>query len=156
MERAELNLQLEEVNIADLSQYLQEKLLIECKASLQWNNHIGHDISVLLDKSLTERAITNLVKNADKYGESEVYVCIVKIVDSIVVSVEDDGKGIPPQQQANIFEPFYQINDSNQKVGFGLGLAIVKEIAQLHGGSVVVSDSKYGGAKFNLTLPIKH
>jgi len=156
MERAELNLQLEEVNIADFSQYLQEKLLIECKASLQWNNQICNEISVLLDKSLTERAITNLVKNADKYGESEVYVCMVKIVDSIVVSVEDNGKGIPPQQQANIFEPFYQINDGNQKAGFGLGLAIVKEIAQLHGGSVVVSDSKYGGAKFDLTLPIKH
>jgi two-component system sensor histidine kinase RstB len=156
MERAELNLQLEEVNIATFSQNLQEKLLVECKENLQWNNHIDDESSVLLDKLLTERAITNLVKNADKYGESEVYVCIDKIDDSIVVYVEDNGKGIPAQQQANIFEPFQQINDVNQKIGFGLGLAIVKEIAQLHGGSVVVSDSKYGGAKFNLTLPIKH
>lgn len=156
MERAELKLQLEQVNIAGFSQNLQEKLLIECKANLHWHNHLDDESSTLLDKSLTERAITNLVKNADKYGESEIYVCIDKIDDSMIICIEDDGNGISTSQQANIFEPFHQVNDANQSVGFGLGLAIVKEIAQLHGGKITVADSEYGGAKFVLILPLKH
>ena len=156
MERAELKLQLEQVNIAGFSQNLQEKLLIECKANLYWHNHLDDESSTLLDKSLTERAITNLVKNADKYGESEIYVCIDKIDDSMIICIEDDGNGISTSQQANIFEPFHQVNDANQSVGFGLGLAIVKEIAQLHGGKITVADSEYGGAKFVLILPLKH
>lgn len=156
MERAELKLQLEQVNIADFSQNLQEKLLIECKASVQWHNHLDNESSILLDKSLTERAITNLVKNADKYGESEIYVCINKIDDSIVVCVEDNGSGIPASQQKAIFEAFHQVSGVSQNTGFGLGLTIVKEIAQLHGGSIIVTDSEYGGAKFVLMLPLKH
>ena len=155
MERAELKLQLEQVNIADFLQNLQEKFSIECKASLQWHNHLDDESNILLDKSLTERAITNLVKNADKYGESEIYVCIDQINGSMVVCVEDNGTGIPVSQQATIFEPFHQVSDASQSIGFGLGLAIVKEIAQLHGGTITVADSEYGGAKFILILPVK-
>ncbi|WP_085298757.1 ATP-binding protein [Cognaticolwellia mytili] len=155
MERAELKLQLEQVNLADFLQNLQEKFSIECKASLQWHNHLDDESNILLDKSLTERAITNLVKNADKYGESEIYVCIDQIDGSMVVCVEDNGMGIPVSQQATIFEPFHQVSDASQSIGFGLGLAIVKEIAQLHGGTITVADSEYGGAKFILTLPVK-
>lgn len=155
MERAELKLKLEQVNIADFLQSLQDKLLIECKASIQWINHLDDESNTLLDKSLTERAITNLVKNADKYGESEIYVCIDKIDGSMVVCVEDNGPGIPVSQQITIFEPFHQVSDASQNIGFGLGLAIVKEIAQLQGGMITVSDSEYGGAKFTLILPIE-
>lgn len=156
MERAELKLTMEHVNIAIFSEKLQQKLLIECKTNLHWFNQLDTERSVLLDQSLTARAITNLVKNADRYGESDIYVSIEEIDSSIVICVEDNGKGITEQQQSNIFEPFHQINGANQKVGFGLGLAIVKEIAQLHFGTIKVMGSKYGGAKFVLTLPIKH
>lgn len=155
MERAELKLKLKLVNIATFSENLQQKLLIECKTNLHWLNQPDNERSVLLDQSLTERAITNLVKNADKYGESDIYVCIKELDGSIVVCVEDNGKGIPEQQQGNVFEPFHQLNGVNKSIGFGLGLAIVKEIAQLHSGTVAVTDSKYGGAKFILTLPTK-
>ena len=155
MERAELKLKQEQVNTATFSKNLHEKLSLECKASLQWLNQFDDKSILLLDRSLTERAITNLVKNADKYGESEIYVFIEEEEGSLVVSVEDNGKGISTQQQAHIFEPFHQINNVNKNVGFGLGLAIVKEIAQLHSGNIVVTDSEHGGAKFILTLPIR-
>ncbi len=155
MERAELKLQLELVNTFTFLENIHEKLLVECKANLHWVNHLDEKGKFFIDQSLTARCIINLVKNADKYGGSGVYVDIEQKDNSMIICVEDDGNGIPTSQQANIFEPFHQVNDVNQSVGFGLGLAIVKEIAQLHGGKITVADSEFGGAKFVLVLPIK-
>lgn len=154
MERAELKLQLEEVNIFTFMQNLHEKLVVECKATIQWLNHLNEESTLFIDQSLTDRCITNLVKNADKYGDSKVYVCFQQLNDSMVIFVEDNGKGIPTSLRENIFKPFHQAGSDEQSVGFGLGLAIVKEIAQLHGGTITVTDSEYGGAKFILTLPL--
>jgi two-component system sensor histidine kinase RstB len=156
MERAELKLQLEEVSIDGFLQALCEKLSLECKTHLKFTNTIDPMFASLIDKSLTERCITNLVKNADKYGKSETYLSVNKTENSIIICVEDNGKGISAEQQVDIFEPFHQLTNTRNSLGFGLGLAIVKEIAQLHYGQVLVSDSIHGGAKFTLALPIKH
>lgn len=155
MERAELKLKLEVVNIGGFLQALFEKLSSECKTSLKFINKIDANFISLLDKALIERCITNLVKNADKYGKSEIYLSVNDVENSIIISVEDNGKGVPAEQQVDIFEPFHQISNTKNSLGFGLGLAIVKEITKLHSGQVTISDSDYGGAKFTLTLPIR-
>jgi two-component system sensor histidine kinase RstB len=156
MERAELKLQLEEVSVGVFLQALHEKLSLACETQLQFTSNIDATFVSRIDKSLTERCITNLVKNADKYGKSETYLSANKVGNSMFICVEDNGKGISAEQQTDIFEPFHQISNTKNSLGFGLGLAIVKEIAQLHHGKILVSDSVHGGAKFTLVLPIKY
>jgi signal transduction histidine kinase len=75
--------------------------------------------------------------------------CTVKGSDVWFV-VEDDGPGVPVSDRRRIFEPFVT---NRQKGGTGLGLAIVATIANEHGGSVAVSESALGGARFALVLP---
>lgn len=154
MERAELKLQLETVRFSDFLQTLCEKLSLDCKTRLNFIEKIEAEFSSLIDKALLERCLTNLVRNADKYGKSETYLSVSKNKNSIIISVEDNGDGIPTKQQGDIFKPFHQVTNTKNSVGFGLGLAIVKEITKLHHGQVTVSDSDYGGAKFTLILPI--
>jgi two-component system OmpR family sensor kinase len=73
----------------------------------------------------------------------------------VEIIVEDDGPGIPAEERARIFEPFYRLDRSRdrQTGGFGLGLSIAYKAVALHGGSIRVEESAMGGAKFIITLP---
>ena len=66
------------------------------------------------------------------------------------LSVADDGPGVPPAQQAHLFEAFF----TQRAGGVGLGLAVVKQIMETHGGTIQYSTSPWQGAQFNLTLPL--
>jgi NtrC-family two-component system sensor histidine kinase KinB len=70
----------------------------------------------------------------------------------VIVSVQDQGEGIPFEQQARIFEPFVQVG--RRKGGVGLGLALAREIAQLHGGKLSVHSRPGEGATFYFSLPV--
>ncbi|MCY1557265.1 Alginate biosynthesis sensor protein KinB [compost metagenome] len=72
--------------------------------------------------------------------------------ERVVLSVEDNGEGIPYSQQARVFEPFVQVG--RKKGGAGLGLALCKEIVQLHGGRIGVHSRPGQGAQFYLALPL--
>ncbi|WP_241341853.1 ATP-binding protein, partial [Burkholderia cenocepacia] len=76
---------------------------------------------------------------------------------ALVLSVDDDGPGIPAAERARVFEPFQRLDSSRdrQTGGFGLGLAIVRRVAQVHGGDVRLEDSPLGGARFVITLPAR-
>uniref|UniRef100_UPI001F11CCDF sensor histidine kinase n=1 Tax=Pseudomonas viridiflava TaxID=33069 RepID=UPI001F11CCDF len=73
----------------------------------------------------------------------------------LVCTVEDDGIGIPPHEQERVFEPFYRMDRSRDRDtgGFGLGLAISRRAIECQGGSITVSASPLGGAKFEIRLP---
>ena len=72
-----------------------------------------------------------------------------------MLSVADDGIGVPDEQAENIFQPFYRLDQSRnrQTGGYGLGLAMVASIAKAHHGSAQVVRSEFGGALFQLTWP---
>jgi signal transduction histidine kinase len=72
------------------------------------------------------------------------------------VTIGDDGTGIDPADRERIFDRFVRLDDSRSRSGggTGLGLAITREIAQRHGGSVLVDASPSGGARFDLCLPL--
>jgi len=73
---------------------------------------------------------------------------------SVVLTVADDGPGVPPALRDRIFDRFVRGDgDSGPRSGSGLGLAIVKAVADAHGGSVVLESPKGGGARFVVTLP---
>jgi len=106
---------------------------------------------------LLEQAVVNLVDNAVKYSNegSAVEVTLDQAPDEIVISVSDQGPGVPREHLPRLFERFYRVDKARSRDlgGTGLGLAIVKHVAQAHGGRVSV-DSRVGqGSTFRIHLP---
>ncbi|MCV4283355.1 ATP-binding protein [Pseudomonas capsici] len=112
----------------------------------------------VLDPRLTARALQNLVGNAIRYCEKVVRVSAGLTEQSLVISVEDDGIGIPVAEQEHIFEPFYRLDRSRDRDtgGFGLGLAISRQAIECQGGRITVDSSPLGGARFEIHLPAGH
>ena len=69
------------------------------------------------------------------------------------ISVEDQGPGIPPEQQAGLFERFYRVRSDSDAPGVGLGLAIAKGIVEAHGGSIGIDSEPGSGTRVWFTLP---
>ena len=133
---------------------------IEEKA-LDFQINIAEDLPDRLygDSANIKKVVTNLLSNAAKYTEAG-YVkydvnCIIKDnICRLIISVEDSGRGIKPEQMNKLFSKFQRLDeDKNTTVeGTGLGLAITKHLIEMMGGEIVVQ-SKYGeGSKFTVTL----
>ncbi|EKS9794786.1 MULTISPECIES: ATP-binding protein [Burkholderia] len=108
------------------------------------------------DPKLVARALLNLIRNGARYASRTVLLAAERNASgALVLSVDDDGPGIPAAERARVFEPFQRLDSSRdrQTGGFGLGLAIVRRVAQVHGGDVRLEDSPLGGARFVITLP---
>ena len=109
------------------------------------------------DAALLEQVVRNLVQNAAGHARGFVRVSVSKGAgDMAVLTVDDDGPGVPPERREDIFERFVRLDDSRDRDrgGVGLGLAIVSEIVSAHGGRIHVSDSPMGGARFVVELPV--
>jgi two-component system sensor histidine kinase PrrB len=98
--------------------------------------------------------VDNLLENAIRHGGSRVRVTLRRTGGGkMLLSVEDDGPGVPSVEREHIFERF-QRGSRAVGAGSGLGLALVAQQASLHGGSVEVGDSPLGGALFEVRLPL--
>jgi len=106
---------------------------------------------------LAEQAVGNLVSNAIRYAPdgSEVNLGATRDGDFILITVRDNGPGIPERHLPRLFERFYRVETSRNREGggTGLGLAIVKHIAIVHGGSIDVESASNKGSTFTLRLP---
>jgi two-component system sensor histidine kinase RstB len=111
------------------------------------------NVQVTADHASLSRAIGNLLSNAGRFAEQRVTVRAYEQNDTIVVQVDDDGPGVPEADRDKIFGPFVRLENADR--GAGLGLALVKRIATGHRGSVTVSESPSGGARFSLFLPAR-
>lgn len=111
---------------------------------------------VNVDRRRIEVVVKNLIENATKYsGDSTpIYVHASFDDDNVTVCIQDEGPGIPADEQQRIFESFYRIDNglSRKTSGAGLGLAICKGFVQAHGGQIWL-DPKVNGACFKFTLP---
>jgi PAS domain S-box-containing protein len=98
----------------------------------------------------------NLIGNAIKYSHDHGQVEVLMRADEnqIIMRVTDDGPGIPPRDQAHIFDKFYRASNVSSKSGSGLGLAIVKSIVEAHQGRVWVESTLGKGTSFFLVLPV--
>ena len=107
---------------------------------------------------LLYRAVFNLVENAIKYNhpDGSVHINIKDENGFALISIKDTGIGIAPENQEKIFTPFFCVDKSRSRTmgGAGLGLALVAEIAQLHNGTVYVSESDSEGSTIILKLPL--
>jgi signal transduction histidine kinase len=102
-----------------------------------------------------ERAIGNLLSNAQKYTKDTVNISIKHEKKLTTIYVDDNGPGIPYEKRIEIFQPFKRLDDSRTREtgGYGLGLAIVKQIAVRHGGTASIDESPIGGARFIVSWP---
>lgn len=112
------------------------------------------------DPMLVERIVRNLVSNAIRYtNDGTVLVACRQRGDKVLVQVWDTGAGIAPEQQARVFEEFYQVPDrpavsADQRKGLGLGLAIVKRLAALMNAPLTLRSTPGRGSVFTLELPV--
>jgi two-component system phosphate regulon sensor histidine kinase PhoR len=109
-----------------------------------------------IDGTKLHDLVRNLVENAVNYTQSggAVRVQASCADDVLTVAVTDNGPGIPAEDLGRVFERFYRVDKSRGRPGgTGLGLAIVKHLADLHGGSVTVTNEPAGGARFEVRLP---
>lgn len=147
-------LEFERTNLSALTRQTVERLktLAATPIELQLPTE---DATAPADPSLIERALQNLITNAQRFAQSRILVGLERHQGRWHLWVEDDGEGIPAQDQGRIFEPFYRVSSAqNGNKGHGLGLAIIKRIMQRHKGSVEL-ESKPGKTRFTLILPTK-
>ncbi|MBG0839915.1 ATP-binding protein [Ectopseudomonas toyotomiensis] len=107
-----------------------------------------------LDAAQLQQLLDNLTDNALRYSNpgDKIRLQARRHGEQVIVSVQDEGEGIPFEQQARIFEPFVQVG--RRKGGVGLGLALAREIVQLHGGQLRVHSRPGEGANFYFSLPV--
>ena len=113
------------------------------------------EITVSIRPRAMERALMNLIENTQKYAKN-CRITLTKSSESLLISIEDDGEGIPKNKRKSAFKAFHRLDISrNQNIeGVGLGLSIARDIAQNHGGSLRLHDSSMGGVKAILRIPI--
>lgn len=151
-DRPQLNLadhhveQLVQTHIAKYEQY---------EGRFEIDNQVGN-LYIECDKHFIDRALSNYITNAMKYGDNIIRIRISKTADDIIIDVEDNGSGVEDNIKQSVFEAFTRADKSRNKDegGFGLGLAIVERIMEWHQGTVSVGDSDLGGAKFSLRFPM--
>ncbi|WP_188197677.1 sensor histidine kinase [Nonomuraea sp. SYSU D8015] len=117
--------------------------------------HIDEDLKVRGNSVQLGEVLTNLLVNAQRHAHACVEVSVERSNGHAVVSVLDDGEGVPPQDREQVFEPFVRLSGGRERdpQGSGLGLAISRAIAQAHQGSLGIEDSPRG-ARFVLRLPL--
>ena len=158
IEEGRLNLNISENLIDDA---VTEALHHINRKSVEHHITVENEDELLLakmDAKLIVQVIINLVDNAIKYTpkNSNIRISTEKQGDKAVVSVADDGDGIPDEMKPRVFDMFYsganKIADSRRSLG--LGLSLCKSIINAHGGEITVSDNLPHGTVFTFTLPI--
>lgn len=111
------------------------------------------------DEEKMERILLNLISNAIKFTNTEgiIQVSIFDKDTYIIISVKDNGRGIPEDKLLQIFERFKQVESllSRSHEGSGIGLAIVKSLVELHGGKISVQSKYKEGTEFTIILPVR-
>jgi two-component system osmolarity sensor histidine kinase EnvZ len=110
---------------------------------------------VTVRPNAVKRCLANLVSNAARFGKT---ISIVGQRDHrwLIISVDDDGPGIPAGMREDVFKPFLRLDDARNQDegGTGLGLAIARDIARSHGGDITLGDSQLGGLRATMRIPV--
>lgn len=154
-------MQREPVNLVEIfEKVVQDYLLPAEKQDIQLSHSVAADVPILqADRTMLERALTNLVDNAIKYTPNggKVTVLAERRGDDVIISVRDTGNGISVEEQRRLFQRHVRLNRAEHKrvKGSGLGLFIVRSVAQKHGGKAWVESEPGKGSAFMLSLPLK-
>jgi signal transduction histidine kinase len=112
--------------------------------------------TVDMDVDMIRRVLINLLENAIKYTRSggRIAVSARRQEDELLVSVSDNGPGIPPGEQKTIFEKFARVHQEGHPKGLGLGLAFCRLAVEAHGGRIWVESTPGEGSTFSFSLPL--
>ena len=139
----------EQAEAVDLSSVLEDVAAGARRSGAVVDLAVPAGLTLPLRADAIRRAITNLVDNARRHAE-RVTVAAVPQGRTVMVTVDDDGPGIPEARRESVFRPF----ESGSSGGTGLGLTIARDIVRAHGGDIVLEDSPLGGLRARIRLPV--
>ncbi len=115
---------------------------------------IPGDLMGRLKHDLIKRCLTNLILNSERYGKN-IWISGKMVGKFMVITVDDDGPGIPVKERENVFRPFVRLDESRNldTGGVGLGLSIARDVVHSHGGTMLLDDSPHGGLRVILKIP---
>jgi len=102
------------------------------------------------------RCLANLVSNARRHATRSIEVSAETSGGAVVIHIDDDGPGIPPERREDVFKPFFRLDASrnHDTGGVGLGLTIARDVARGHGGDITLDSSPMGGLRVTMRLPL--
>jgi signal transduction histidine kinase len=131
----------------EVAEHVNDTTPAHCQAS-------GESVIGWWDESALRRALENLASNAAKYGDGrEVSLNVAQTHGRVIMSVHNCGNPIPDERRKDIFE-YLNRGEQSGKIGWGIGLPFVQEVAQRHGGTVVLDSSPQSGTTFTIDIPI--
>jgi two-component system, OmpR family, phosphate regulon sensor histidine kinase PhoR len=157
-EKKEMELKKEPVDLLAVVNEVTESLKLQFekhRATVTVNN--SGDTIIQGDKLHLLSVVFNLLDNALKYGNENpvIKIDIRSSEKEVVLSVSDNGIGIPAEYRTKVFEKFFRIphGDTHNAKGYGLGLSYVAQVVEKHNGTIEVRDNNGGGASFIITFP---
>lgn len=151
-------LHLDTVNISELAEIVAEQQEHSAKQkNITISTDIQPDITIKADETMMMRLLINLTENSVKYGKEggNTNIAVKTIDNKTVISVSDNGIGIAPEHQSEIWKRFYRVDKARNKTddnSTGLGLPMVKWIAEAHGGTVDVTSEIDKGSTFTVII----
>lgn len=145
----------EPLDLAALLHRLASDLSAETTPAIELQIDDGAPV-IEADRSLLQRALQNLLTNAQRHARSRVLLTLASSEQWLGLRVDDDGPGVAEELRQHIFEPFSRLDSTRSKRsgGYGLGLAIARRVAERHGGRILCESAPaLGGARFELQLP---
>ena len=141
------------IAIADVVEGLRPTLEALVGPERQLALHVGERAFVDATRTDVERIVLNLVSNARDAVKAGTITVVVDARDGHAhLAVEDEGPGVPANEAAHVFEPYFSTKDDDRG---GLGLFIVQVIAERSGGAVDVENRPGGGARFVVSWPVR-
>ena len=132
---------------------------IAAARQMRVTTNIARDATASVDDDAMRQVLLNLLDNAAKYGPDgqEIAVDVRRIADSIRISVDDEGPGIPPRDRKRIWHRYRRLARERERAiaGAGIGLAVVRDIVRLHHGKTWCESGARGGARFVIDLPLE-
>ncbi len=141
------------INLVELAEEITEEMQLICKKNqhivYQHTGEIGH---FTLDPNLLKNALVNLISNAIKYSGEDTLIEFTTCIDDegCLISVKDNGIGIPEEDQVHLFEPFFRAHNTGNIPGTGLGLNIVKRYIELMEGQMEFESEVHKGTSFRV------
>jgi PAS domain S-box-containing protein len=143
------------INLVELAEEITEEMQLICKKNqhivYQHTGEIGH---FTLDPNLLKNALVNLISNASKYSGEDTLIEFTTCIDDegCLISVKDNGIGIPEEDQVHLFEPFFRAHNTGNIPGTGLGLNIVKRYIELMAGQMEFESEVHKGTSFRVSF----
>lgn len=154
-ETGNINLTISTISVKEVVQYAIDTLkapIQEKKLKVDWAD-ITETQTIKADKEKAVWVLVNILSNAIRYSPEQAAIIIKTNIEKegiLILSVQDNGKGIPKEYQQNLFQRFYKIPNDNTTKGTGLGLSIAKEFMEAMNGKIYLDTTYKIGAKFNL------